>query len=56
MSEKDNKNLDELKKAAAKPKKNKDNKEVIKLKEANALLNEKIIHHLEEILLKNIIF
>ncbi len=43
MSEKENKNLDELKKAAAKPKKNKDNKEVIKLKEEIALLNEKII-------------
>ena len=43
MSEKENKNLDELKKAAAKPKKNKDNKELTKLKEEIALLNEKII-------------
>ena len=43
MSEKDNKKLDDLKKAAAKEKKPKDNKEVLKLKEANALLNEKII-------------
>ena len=43
MSEKENKNLDELKKAASKTKKPKDNKEVMKLKEANALLNEKII-------------
>ena len=41
MSE--NKNLDELKKAVTKAKKPKDNKEIIKLKEANALLNEKII-------------
>ena len=38
-----NENIDDLKKAAAKAKKPKDNKEVIKLKEANALLNEKII-------------
>ena len=43
MSEKESKNLDELKKAASKSKKPKDNKEVLKLKEANALLNEKII-------------
>ena len=42
MSEKDN-NLNEFKKAASKAKKPKDNKEVLKLKEANALLNEKLI-------------
>ena len=36
-------NINNLKKAASKPKKTKDNKEVLKLKEANALLNEKII-------------
>ena len=41
MSEKEN--LNELKKAASKAKKPKDNKEIVKLKEANALLNEKII-------------
>ena len=44
MNEKENKNLDELKKAAGKAKKQKhNNKELENLKQTNALLNEKII-------------
>ena len=43
MNEQENKNLEELKKAAGKVKKPKHNKELENLKQANALLNEKII-------------